>query len=164
GVQDFLRRPLSSADLGQLLDRLGRRSMAAPAPLGKVVFFIGNKGGVGKSTVALNVACGLAVRHPDRVLLIDASLQMGVCATMLDRVMMAVLDLSDRAYIILESVVPTLLGGAKLLKLLTSLGFPPDRQRVVLNRYMNFAGNLKPADVAHLLERQVDHVVPYQKA
>ena len=35
---------------------------------------------------------------------------------MLDRVMMAVLDLSDQAYIVLESVVPTVLGGAKLLE------------------------------------------------
>jgi pilus assembly protein CpaE len=239
GVQDFLRRPMSSTDLEQLIDRLVRRSLLAPRRLGKTVFFLGNKGGVGKSTVAVNVACGLATRSPEKVLLIDASLQMGVCATMLDlepgttmtdayherdrldetllrqlatphncglhllaapadaieaayiddemmarlltlgrrtydyvivdsfpmldRVMMAVLDLSDRAYLVLESVVPTLLGGAKLLKLLDDLGVPRERIRVVLNRYLNFAGNLKPADVARLLGRPVDHVVPYKK-
>jgi pilus assembly protein CpaE len=239
GVQDFLRRPLSSADLGRLIDRLVRRSGRAPRPLGKTIFFVGNKGGVGKSTVAVNVACGLAVKHPEKVLLVDASLQMGVCATMLDlkptatmtdayherdrldetllrqlatphacglhllaapadaieaayiddeimsriltlgrrsydyvivdsfplldRVMMAVLDLSDRAYVVLESVVPTLLGGAKLLRLFDDLGIPPERIGVVLNRYMNFAGNLRPADVARLLGRPVDYVVPYKK-
>ena len=82
---------------------------------------------------------------------------------MLDRVMMAVLDLSDQAYIVLESVVPTLLGGAKLLKLLDELGVSSERVRVVLNRYMNFAGNLKPSDVVRLLGRPVDHVIPYKK-
>ena len=30
GVKDFLRRPLSSADLGQLIDRLTRRAILAP--------------------------------------------------------------------------------------------------------------------------------------
>jgi pilus assembly protein CpaE len=239
GVRDFLRRPLSSADLGQLIDRLVRRSVRTSRPLGKTIFFVGNKGGVGKSTIAVNVACGLAAKHPERVLLVDASLQMGVCATMLDlkptatmtdayherdrldetllrqlatphpcglhllaapadaieaayiddeimsriltlarrsydyvvvdsfplldRVMMAVLDLSDRAYLVLESVVPTLLGGAKLLRLFDDLGIPPDRIGIVLNRYINFAGNLKPADVAGLLGRPVDYVVPYKK-
>jgi len=239
GVKDFLRRPLSSADLGQLIDRLTRRSLLAPRRLGKVVFFLGNKGGVGKSTVAINVACGLARHYPEKVLLIDASLQMGVCASMLDlkpattmtdaylerdrldetllrqlatphesglhllaapadaveaayiddeimsriltlarrcydyvivdsfpmidRVMMAVLDLSDQAYIVLESVVPTLRGGARLLRLLNDLGIPSERIRIVLNRYMNFAGNLKPPDVAQLLGRPVDHLVPYKK-
>jgi pilus assembly protein CpaE len=194
---------------------------------------------VGKSTIAVNVACGLAKRYPEKVLLIDASLQMGVCASMLDltpvatmtdafherdrldetllrqlatphprglhllaapadaieaayiddeimarivtlarrtydyvvvdsfpmldRVMMAVLDLSDQAYIVLESIVPTLLGGAKLLKLLDELGVSSERVRVVLNRYMNFAGNLKPSDVVRLLGRPVDHVIPYRK-
>jgi pilus assembly protein CpaE len=240
GVQDFLRRPISSADLEQLLERLRRRQVAKPARLGRVIFFIGNKGGVGKSTIAVNVACGLARRGPERVVLIDGSLQMGVCATlldlrpqttmtdaaqergrldevllrqlttahacglhllaaprdaveaamiddeiisrivtlarrtydyvivdsfpMLDRVVMAVLDLSDRAYIVLESVVPTLLGGAKFLKLLSDLGVPQDRIRVIVNRYMNFAGNLKPSDVSRQLGHVVDHVIPYDKS
>src|SRR5512135_3941863 len=53
--------------------------------------------------------------------------------------------------------------GAKLLKLLDELGVSAERVRVVLNRYMNFAGNLKPSDVARLLGRPVDHVIPYKK-
>ena len=82
---------------------------------------------------------------------------------MIDRVIMAVLDLSDQAYIVLESVVPTLLGGARLLRLLNDLGVPHERNRIILNRYMNFAGNLKPADVAQLLGRPVNHLIPYKK-
>jgi pilus assembly protein CpaE len=239
GVRDFLRRPLSRADLEQLLDRPDPRTHAAPARFGRVLSFVSNKGGVGKSTLAVNVACGLAGRAPDRVLLIDASLQLGTCASlldlhpaasltdaarerdrldevllrqfatrhacglhllaapasaveataiddevmarvltlarraydyvlvdtfpMLDRVVMAVLDLSDLIYVVLESVVPTLLGAARLVELLDGLGLPSERQRVVLNRYSNFAGNLRPADVAERLGRRVDYLVPYQK-
>jgi pilus assembly protein CpaE len=75
GMQGFLRRPVSRADLEQLLDRLQRKHAGkAPARAGKIVSFISNKGGVGKSTVATNVACALALRHPDQVLLVDASL------------------------------------------------------------------------------------------
>jgi pilus assembly protein CpaE len=239
GVRDFLRRPLSSADLEQLLGRMARPVVTGPAHHGAVVSFLSNKGGVGKSTLAVNVACLLARRHPDRVLLVDASLQMGVCATLLDlrpqtsltdalrerdrldetlvrqlatphesglhllaapadaveaaaiddevmarvltlarraydvvivdsfplvdRVMMAVLDLSDRDYLVLEGVVPTVLGAVKLVRLLETLGIPADRQRLVLNRHSRFAGNLPPADVAQRLGRPVDFVVPYQK-
>jgi len=84
GVQDFLRQPISSHELEQLLER-GRRSRAAgPQRAGKIVSFVSTKGGVGKSTLAVNVAAGLAARHPGRVLLVDVSLQLGVAATMLD--------------------------------------------------------------------------------
>lgn len=87
GVRDVLRRPVSRSDLEQLFDRLGNAAsgQTSPAPpLGTIVSMISNKGGVGKSTTAVNVAVGLAKRHPRRVLLVDCSLQMGVCAAMLD--------------------------------------------------------------------------------
>lgn len=85
-VQDFIRRPLSATELRVMLDRLASsRSAAAPtAEQGRVVALVSNKGGVGKSTLAVNVACGLAVRHPEEVLLVDASLQGGTCAFTLD--------------------------------------------------------------------------------
>jgi pilus assembly protein CpaE len=240
GVRDFLRRPVSSADLEQLLTRLFERRAVEPRRLGHIVSMISNKGGVGKSTLAVNTAAGLAVRNPGRTLLIDASLQMGVCASMLDlqptltlldalrerdrldetlirqlatphacglhllaapqnavdaaeiddevisrvltlarraydfvivdtfplldRVVMAVLDLSDRVYLITENVVPTLLSTAKLVELLNGLGFDATRQRIVLNRYESLTGSLKPVEVAQRLGRTVDHVVPYHKS
>ena len=225
GVKDFLRRPVSSTELGDLLGRVlksgGTRGGATP---GKIVTFVSNKGGVGKSTLAVNAACGLALRRPERVLLIDLSIQMGVCASMLDlrppatvtdavrqhdrldetllrqvatvhssglhllaapsgaveaaeiddesvirlltlarraydfvvvdtfpmidRVMLAVLDLSDRAYVVVENVVPTLLGAIKFVELLDGLGVDRARQRVVLNRFTSLPGSLPAADVA----------------
>ncbi len=83
-VQDFLRRPISIGELQQTVDRLFNMPVRSTGPMGKVISFISNKGGVGKSTVSTNVACELARRHPGRVLLVDASLQLGICASMLD--------------------------------------------------------------------------------
>jgi pilus assembly protein CpaE len=239
GVRDFLRRPLSSTDLRGMLERLLRRPAARTAKQGKIVSFMSNKGGVGKSTLAVNTACALARKHPEEVLLIDASLQMGVCATilnlrpatsltdavrererldelllrqlatphesglhllpapadaleaaeiddeimarilnlarrayhyvvvdsfpLLDRVMMVVLDQSDRSFLVLDSTVPTILGAAAFLDVLKKLGFPSDRLRVVLNRYGGFTGDLRPADVALRLGWEIDHLLPYEK-
>jgi pilus assembly protein CpaE len=84
-VRDFLRRPISTTELREVVTRLfspagGRASSAT----GRLVSFVSNKGGSGKSTLAVNVSCALARRHPDDVLLVDASLQLGTCALMLD--------------------------------------------------------------------------------
>jgi pilus assembly protein CpaE len=88
GVRDFLRRPVSTTELRTLIDNLAdgvpRSGDATDRTFGRVVTFISNKGGVGKSTLAVNAAVGLALRHPGRVLLIDASLQMGVASSLLD--------------------------------------------------------------------------------
>ncbi len=243
GVRDFLRRPVSTADVSQLFDRLTRQAAAGPAraaaTTGKVVAFIANKGGVGKSSLSTNAAVALGMRHPGRVLLVDLSIQMGVCGPMLDldppttvtdaarqrdrldeqllrqlavphksgvhllacptdaleaseidedlitrvltlarrtydyvvvdtfpmvdAVMMAVIDLSELVYVIAESTVPVLRGAVKMMELLDHLAVPKDRRRLVLNRYSNFAGNLRPADVAAKFKQPVDHVVAYEK-
>lgn len=84
-IQDFIRRPLSTTELRAVLDRLfSRLPGVASVAQGRVAAFLSNKGGVGKSVLAVNVACALALRHPDDVLLIDTSLQLGTCALMLD--------------------------------------------------------------------------------
>lgn len=85
-VKDFLRRPISSNELQEVIDRHLVSHETAPSRQrhGVVVDFVSNKGGVGKSTVSVNTACLLAKRNPGRVLLIDASLQLGVCASSLD--------------------------------------------------------------------------------
>jgi pilus assembly protein CpaE len=84
-VRDFLRRPISATELRAVLDRLFSRLHASTSGAqGRIAAFVSNKGGVGKSTLSVNVACGLALRHPDEVLLIDTSLQVGTCAMLLD--------------------------------------------------------------------------------
>lgn len=87
GLGDFLRRPLSTAELATCLRRASDKehtSTPNSTHAGRTTVFISNKGGVGKTTLAVNVACELAQRRPGRVLLVDAALQLGLCATMLD--------------------------------------------------------------------------------
>ena len=239
GVQDFVPRPISSQDLRQLFERRARSKANEATSLGRIVSFVSNKGGVGKSTRAVNAACGLAQRHPGRVLLVDGSLQMGVCPAhldlspattmvdavrerdrldevflreltaphssglellaaprnamegaevddemisriltlarrtydyvvvdtfpLLDNVVMAILDLSDRVYVVVENVVPTILSVARFLDLLDEMGVPVERQRVVLNKYAKTSGNPLRQDVEARLGRAVDHVIPFDR-
>lgn len=236
GIQDFLRRPIALQDLSELFERIARQRVASAAALGTLVSFVSNKGGVGKSTMSVNAAVGVAMRRPERVLLVDCSLQMGVCAMlldlrpattlhdalrqrdrldetllrqlaaphdsgldlmaapataaqaaeidaafiaqlltlarraydivivdtfpMLDGIVMAALDLSSRAYVVLENVVPTLIGGAAFIQLLKQLGFGPEVVRVVLNQYTTAAGNPSLADTERRLELPVDFIIP----
>ncbi len=243
GVCDFLRRPLSTVDLERLL-KTGtpaddRRLPGTRNQLGRVVSFVSNKGGVGKSTLATNTGVAIARRGKQSVLLIDGSIQMGVAAALLDltpnatltdlareserldptmirqtaavhssglhllaapadaveameiddvlmariitmarqtydlvivdtfpmfdRVVIAALDLSDRVYVVLENVVPTLLGGVKLLSVLERIGYPAKRQSIILNRQQRVAGSLSINDVADRMQREIDHVLPFDK-
>jgi len=238
-VQDFLRRPLACGELQQLLDRLFKRSDNTKE-LGRVISIVSNKGGVGKSTLSVNIAAGLARQAPDRVLLVDVSLHLGSCAPMLDLeapttlasaarehsrldetlvrqlavrhecglhvlaapvdaveaaeiddeslariltlarrtydyvivdtfpmldgLIMSILDLSDRAYVIVQNAVPNVHGAAHFLPVLEHIGFPRERVKVVLNNnFQKCAGTLKTPDVAARLNREVHHVIPYQK-
>ena len=243
-VQDFGQRPLSATELRDVLGRLSSRATGATgadaASQGRIVSFVSNKGGSGKSTLAVNVACALALRYPDDVILIDTSLQLGMCAMLLDiqpttsivdairerdrldrtllrhlalrhgtglrllaaptdtleaaevsdeavarivnlaarsfpyvivdtfplldSLLMAILDLSDLAFVVAQGTAPAVAGIARLLPVLDGLGLPASRQRLVLNyNYSPFLGNLQPSDIANRLNRTIDYVVPYDK-
>ena len=77
---------------------------------------------------------------------------------------MAILDLSDEAYVVMNPTVPTVLGTARLLETLARLGVPTSRQRLVLNEnHPSVAAALGADDVTARLDRSVDHVLPYEK-
>ena len=75
----------------------------------------------------------------------------------------ATLDLTDRAYVVIENVVPTLLGAVKLLEVLERIGFPAERQKLVVNRMQRIPGSLALPDIAARLNRPIDHVLPFDK-
>lgn len=239
GVRDFLSRPLSTTDLRALLTRELPERAPERRAVGRVVSFVGSKGGVGKSTLAVNTAVGLA--REGSVLVIDASLQHGVAANLLgldpetsltdaareverldgrllgtlsgqhgsgvhvlaapsnaieaaavdegimsrviavarraydfvvvdtfpllDSVTLAVLDMSDTAYVVLNDSTPTVKGTAELLGVLDRVGLDRSRCRVVLNRTHPGRGlGVSAEDVATRLDRTLDHVVPYSSA
>lgn len=77
GVSDFIRRPVAAPELEELIRRHFDGAERGAGRRGRVLSFVGNKGGVGKSTLSLSTAYALAESAPDRVLLVDASLQYG---------------------------------------------------------------------------------------
>jgi pilus assembly protein CpaE len=65
GVQEFLVAPPSANELAGALDRLIRRS-TTEVQRGTVVAVYSGKGGLGTTSVAVNLAFGFAKNHPDR--------------------------------------------------------------------------------------------------
>ncbi|SMP60149.1 pilus assembly protein CpaE [Neorhodopirellula lusitana] len=83
GFRDFLRRPASAGELAGVIRRVAR-SRPESGRRGRLLAVASTKGGVGKSTIAINTAVHWAATTNQRVLLVDASLQLGVAASLLD--------------------------------------------------------------------------------
>ncbi len=114
GAREFLQKPFKGDDLVAAVRRVHafqqRRAVSAPstatittllptAPAssgvaatpaarlgtrGAVTAVVSGKGGVGKTVVAVNIAAALAEKHPERVVLVDLSLQFGDVGAALD--------------------------------------------------------------------------------
>ena len=70
GVNEFVAEPLSPTDLRQAVDRVLGQSSGASVT-GQVLAFVGAKGGVGTTTLAVNVAAALAEPRGSKVLMAD---------------------------------------------------------------------------------------------
>ena len=64
GIQEFLVRPIVEAELKGALERLSKRNAGLVSD-GQVYAVFGSKGGVGTSTVAVNLAYALTETHKD---------------------------------------------------------------------------------------------------
>lgn len=87
GVREFLKEPVQEAELLQAFDRLNRRKSKAASPTknGKIIDVVGAKGGVGNTTLAVNLAANLALQSPNQlVALMDMNLLFGEVPTFLD--------------------------------------------------------------------------------
>jgi pilus assembly protein CpaE len=83
GVSNYIVKPLTRELLTRAITRKTNSGEMGRAPrsvkLGKMVSFIGARGGVGTTTLACNLAWHLANRQSRRVALVDLDLQNGDC-------------------------------------------------------------------------------------
>ena len=81
GVNECIVEPLSVSELQAALKRLV--GSLTTHDRGEVFAFVGAKGGVGATTIAVNVATALAKRKPGSTLLIDLNVACGDAAVFL---------------------------------------------------------------------------------
>ncbi len=85
GVQEFLTRPIEPAALAEILKRfIQEREAAGIRTPDKLIVVMGAKGGVGTTTVAVNLGVQLARLGKGRVVLLDLARPLGHVALMLD--------------------------------------------------------------------------------
>jgi pilus assembly protein CpaE len=86
GVTDYLVKPLTRELIQKALSDVteGVRASRISQKVGKLVTFIGARGGVGTTTLAANLAWYLANKRGRRVGLVDLDLQNGDCGLMLN--------------------------------------------------------------------------------
>jgi pilus assembly protein CpaE len=122
------------------------------APVRRVVVVASPKGGVGKTTVATNLAVGLAVAEPGSTVIVDLDVQFG--------------DVASALALVPEHTLPDAVHGAASsdpLVLKTFLTRHPSGLHVLAGSDSPAAGDaVTPADVARLLDtlsREFRHVV-----
>lgn len=86
GVTDYIVKPLTSQLIARALNQRTGTREASPIQkkLGTMTALIGARGGVGTTTLAVNLAWHLANRQSRRVALVDLDLQNGDCALALN--------------------------------------------------------------------------------
>jgi pilus assembly protein CpaE len=87
GVRDFMQRPFDTLQVQSLLEKhklaLGSSADAGDRT-GRIVTVFSNKGGLGKTTIAVNLALALSETIGKPVALVDLNLQLGDITTFLD--------------------------------------------------------------------------------
>lgn len=84
GVQDFVTRPVSSESLRDILKRFHQEGHAAGASTERLIVVMGSKGGVGATTVAVNLGVQLSTHAQKRVVLLDLARPLGNAHLLLD--------------------------------------------------------------------------------
>jgi pilus assembly protein CpaE len=85
GVQEFLSKPIQTDDLRAMLSRFAEEVATPDRPsLNKLIVVMGSKGGVGATTVAVNLGVQLSVYAKKRVTLLDFARPLGNAHLLLD--------------------------------------------------------------------------------
>lgn len=84
GAKEFLTKPVIKNDLLNIIRTLLAAEVSKEAESSNVIAIYSNKGGIGKTTIATNLAVELAKTSRDKVALIDLNLQLGDVSTFLN--------------------------------------------------------------------------------
>lgn len=83
GAKEFLPKPILKEDLARVISILNAEGYSSESSASKIITVFSNKGGIGKTTLATNLAVELAKTTKDKVALIDLNLQLGDISTFL---------------------------------------------------------------------------------
>ena len=89
GIRDYLVKPLTNNHIVRSVENIvfknqDRSTSNAFSKFGKIISFIGTRGGVGVTTLATNCGWLMAEKHSKRIGLLDPDLQLGTIAQFLD--------------------------------------------------------------------------------
>jgi len=243
GAREILTQPVQDDEVLSIIEKAHaletNKQSTQPSRSGTVLMCFSSKGGVGKTTLACNIAVALQERYgAGSTALIDANTQAPNIAPMLDlrpqrwlrdavieykrldsqllnelmtiheptglhvlahssddplgldfsedqlskillvskgtyqwtvvdtfpllsSLNLSLMDLSDEIFLVTEAVVPALRSARYNLEMLQKAGYGENRIRVILNRYTDFQGNVKPDLAAESLGWGINSVIPY---
>ncbi len=84
GAKEFLPKPVIKEDLQRIVSIFLQHEDEEDESASKIITVYSNKGGIGKTTIAVNLAAELAKTTKDKVALIDLNLQLGDISTFLN--------------------------------------------------------------------------------
>ena len=84
GAKEFLPKPIIKEDLRRIITMLCHNDEKKEDSISKIITVYSNKGGIGKTTIATNLALELSKVVRDKVALIDLNLQLGDISTFLN--------------------------------------------------------------------------------
>lgn len=85
GAKEFVTKPLMKTEFSEVIDSIKQElNNQEPVETCKIISTFSNKGGIGKTSIAVNLAVELAQMSKEKVALIDLNLQLGDVATFLD--------------------------------------------------------------------------------
>lgn len=84
GAREFLPKPIIKDDLKRVLILLMQQESEVEDSASRIITVYSNKGGIGKTTIAANLAAELAKTTRDKVALVDLNLQLGDISTFLN--------------------------------------------------------------------------------
>lgn len=84
GAREFLPKPVIKTDLERVITMLSKPENEQEISASKIITVYSNKGGIGKTTIAANLAAELAKATHNKVALVDLNLQLGDISTFLN--------------------------------------------------------------------------------